>query len=282
MKTQQTGLDLLLLSSGLDLNQTFECGQCFRWEQTPDGGYYGVAKGRELILKQRGDDIIFKNTSEREFEDVWRGYFDLDFDYQGVKRTLSADKTLKKACEYAFGIKILKQEPWETLCTFIISQNNNIPRIQGIVSRLCESFGDRISDRATSFPSADKIAALSEDDLAPLRAGFRNKYIIDAARKISSKQVDIDKIYDMPLHEADSLLQTICGVGYKVSACVLLFGFHKIEAFPEDVWIKRAMSGFYKNGLPEFAKPYAGIAQQYLFHYIRICDDEALREYRKK
>ena len=164
------------------------------------------------------------------------------------------------------------QSPWETLCSFIISQNNNIKRIAGIIERLCENFGDELGDGVYSFPSAEKLACLSVDDLSVLRSGFRAKYIIDAAKKVSSNEVDFKKVASAELSEARAELMKITGVGPKVADCALLFGFHRLDAFPTDVWIKRALSYLYPNGFPDFADQYKGIAQQYLFHYVRTCE----------
>lgn len=282
MIIKQIGTDLEVQNTDLILSQTIDCGQCFRWKEISDNTFYGIAKNKELTVIQEDNAIILKNTTIKEFDSIWRDYFDLDTDYKKIKTILSKDETLWKAIKYAGGIHLLKQDKWETICTFIISQNNNIPRIKGIVERLCECFGEKISDTAYSFPTAEVIAKLTVEDLAPLRAGFRAKYILDAAKKVSSGEIDLSKIEKMSLEEADKLLRTICGVGPKVSACILLFGFHKIDAFPIDVWINRALDYYYNDGFPERFKKYGGIAQQYIFHYIRTCDTAIPDEYRKK
>ena len=168
----------------------------------------------------------------------------------------------------AGGIRILKQEPWETVCSFIISQNNNIPRIKGIIERLCENFGEKI-EGGFAFPSAEKIAALSLEELAVIRSGFRAKYILDAARKFASGEISSERLEQLSTDEARSQLMKIYGVGEKVADCVLLFAFARIDAFPKDVWIKRAMEKLFSGDLPECAVPYAGIVQQYIFHFAR-------------
>lgn len=281
MNIRQSGNNIYIKTPDFDLEQTFDCGQCFRWTRLENGDFHGVAFGRELTVGAKDDEIIFYNTTEDDFKNIWSDYFDLDTDYSQIKSILSQDEILNKASKYAHGIRILNQDPWETVCSFIISQNNNIPRIRSIIERMCEQFGEQISSTAYSFPSVETIAKLLPDDLSPLRAGFRNKYIIDAAQKIAGGQVDIEKIKSLPTDKADALLQTIRGIGPKVSSCVLLFGFHRVEAFPIDVWIKRALDYFYKDGFPEFAKPYGGIAQQYIFHYIRTCETAIPDEYKK-
>lgn len=252
------------------LSDTLDCGQAFRWEACGDGNWQGVAYGRYLKIGFEYGKLILYNTDFTEFETVWRSYFDLDRDYNYIISTLSSNNILKKACEFGGGIKVLRQEPWECLCSFIISQNNNIPRIKGIINRLCETFGDKISDGFYAFPSAERIAELSLEELAPLRAGFRAKYILDAARKVASGEIDLNRIAKMKTDAARSELTKIYGVGEKVADCVLLFGMGHIDALPRDVWIKRVLSEMFEGDLPDLAKPYAGIAQQYLFHYARM------------
>ena len=189
-------------------------------------------------------------------------------DYGGIIDRFSADETLRLAAGENRGLRILRQEPFETLISFIISQNNNIPRIKGIISRLFECFGEKCGD-GYAFPTAERIASLSEEDLAPLRAGFRNRYILDAARKTMDKTVDLEKIYDLSYDEGKAELKKIVGVGDKVADCILLFAYHKTEAFPVDGWIKRIVAEYYPDGLPECMGEYKGIAQQYLFEYFR-------------
>lgn len=266
--------DSITIDAGLfDPDVTFDCGQCFRWEKQPDGSWSGVVRGQILTVRKSGGQIILEQAGSSGFEQIWRSYFDLERDYEGIKKSLSGDPVLEAAIKFAPGIRILRQEPWEALCSFIISQNNNIPRIKGIVSRLCENFGDRISGKTYSFPSAERLAGLSEKDLAPLRSGFRAKYIIDAARKTASGEVDFEALSYMPLDEARKTLKTIKGVGPKVADCALLFGCGRLDSFPVDVWIKRVLAKFYPDGFPREYISYGGIAQQFLFHYARCCPE---------
>ncbi len=252
----------------LSLGQTLDCGQAFRWSEE-DGVWQGIAGGKLRRLSQDGDAITIYNCDEKEFLEFYRPYFDLDRSYDDIITAVAGNEVLKNATSLAGGIRILRQDPWETLCSFIISQNNNIPRIKGIISRLCEQYGDKI-DGGFTFPSAEKIAALQPEDLAPLRAGFRAKYILDAARKLSSGEVSIERIEKLSTDDARAELTKIYGVGEKVADCTLLFAFSRIDAFPKDVWIKRAMTVLFDGKLPECAVPYAGIVQQYLFHYARM------------
>ncbi len=265
MKLITHGPDLAAEVPGFSLADTFDCGQCFRWERREDG-FRGVCLGRSLTVAQEGDRLWFRNTSREEFEERWVPYFDLEEDYAALNRTYSADPTLAEACRYAGGIRILRQEPWEALCSFIISQNNNIPRIKGIISRLCQNFGEPAGDD-WAFPGPERLAELAVEELSPLRAGFRAKYILDAARKVAGGQVDLQIVSGLSLEDARRELQKIAGVGPKVAECALLYGFHRLDAFPVDTWIKKALARYYPEGFP--AVPCAGVAQQYLFHYIR-------------
>ena len=254
---------------GFDLPHTLDCGQAFRWEETENGIWHGVAFDKYLELEKLEDGtVVLYNTSKEDFEGVWQHYFDLDRDYDGIINAISEDETLKRASEYSHGIRVLNQEPWETLCSFIISQNNNIKRIKGIISRLCENFGENKGGFYT-FPTAEKIAELTLDDLSVLKSGFRAKYILDAAKKVSSGEVELNKLKDAPTDGARDELMKITGVGPKVADCVLLFALEHADAFPKDVWIKRAMQVLFDGELPECAKPYAGIAQQYIFLFAR-------------
>lgn len=259
----------------LSLDLTLDCGQAFRWNKTSDGKWCSVVEGKyiELLQNDTAKTITFFDTTEEDFKTVWIPYFDLKRDYRSICNNLHADENIGKAIDEFYGIRILNQETWETLCSFIISQNNNIPRIKGIIDRLCESFGDPIEKNgeiiAYSFPTAKRIAALEIEDLAPLRAGFRNKYIIDAARKVASGEVDLKNIKALPLDDAEAELIKIKGVGAKVAQCTLLYGCGQCDAFPIDVWVKRIMAEMYPDGMPASTNGVRGIAQQYLFHWRR-------------
>lgn len=256
------GGDIVLRCGDLNLDETLDCGQAFRWEKLSDSTYTGASLNTKLTIKDEGENTFrLFDTSEATFLSVWKDYFDLDTDYSEIKKRISSDKTMEKACKYAGGIRLLRQDSWEALCSFIISQNNNIPRIKGIIGRLCEHFG--------GFPSAQMLSEYTPDELSFLRAGFRAKYIVDAARKVSSGEVSLESLREAPLDEARKKLMSITGVGPKVAECALLYGLYRTEAFPVDVWIKRVMQSWYPNGLPDCCNGVEGIAQQYLFHYMR-------------
>lgn len=257
-----------------DLPLTLDCGQAFRWRQEEDGSFKGAAFGKFLHISQETDGtLVFYNTSDEEFNEIWKHYFDLERDYETLCEDFCrSDESLKTAVEAYPGIRILNQEPWEALCSFIISQNNNIPRIKGIVERFCHLLGDPLEDGFYSFPTAEKMANLTVEDLAPLRAGFRAKYLLDAARKVCDGTVNLEELPQMDIDEARAELQQICGVGPKVAECVLLYSCGKTEAFPKDVWVKRILEELYPDGLPECINGVQGIAQQFLFHWRRNKD----------
>ena len=255
-----------------DIALSLDCGQAFRWRKNEENIWSGVAKNKYLKLKQIDkNEIIFYDTTEADFNLIWKEYFDLERDYNLILNNYD-EINLITACKKYNGIRILKQDEWEAICSFIISQNNNIPRIKGIIERLCENFGEKTGE-SYSFPTAEVIAQKNLDDLSVLRAGFRAKYILDAAQKISSKEIDIEKIKAMNFEDAKAELIKIKGVGEKVAQCALLYGFGRIEAIPVDVWVKRIVSELYPDGLPECIKGSEGIAQQYLFHWRRNLEE---------
>lgn len=258
------GNDILLEQKDFDLDETFDCGQAFRWRKIDDNTYSGFFLNLPLTIscEDKGKNLFrLKDTSERDFLDKWYNYLDLSTDYGELKRRFSEDETMSKACEFAGGIRILRQDKWEALSSFIISQNNNIPRIKGIIDRLCQHYGE--------YPSAEMMKDETAESLGFLRSGFRAKYLVDAVSKVNSGELNLDAVATMPIEQARQALMTIKGVGPKVAQCALLFGMYRVEAFPVDVWVKRVMERWYPNGLPDCVKGYEGIAQQYLFHYIR-------------
>lgn len=280
---ENNGNIILEQVSDFELDNIFDCGQCFRWDKVSESSYIGIACGRALLVEKASDRIILHSTNVEDFRNIWCKYFDLDRDYSDIKRSLSKDNVLKEAIGFGKGIRILNQEPFETLVSFIISASNNIPRIKGIISRLCESFGDEISYMGKTyytFPSAERLAAEKVESLSVIRAGFRDKYIIDAAKKVASGSIKLDSIRLMPTAAAKSELMKINGVGSKVADCALLFGFGKCDCFPTDVWIKRIMEHCYFDGndtslkdISEYAQNnfggLGGFAQQYLFYWAR-------------
>ena len=276
---QHRGGILLSEVSCLNLDETLDCGQCFRFERQDDGSYKGIVRATPLHIHQLGENTFFlEGTTQEEFETIWYDYFDLSLDYEQLKKRYQEDETMRRALRYAPGIRVLRQEPWEALCTFIISQNNNSPRIKGIVARFCEAFGTPLPGGGYAFPTPDSIYGKTPEDLSVLRAGFRAKYLLDAANRVYTGQLVLEDLYTMPIEEARRVLQTVKGVGPKVCDCVLLYGLHRIDAFPVDVWIKRVLERFYPQGIPACIQGTQGIAQQYLFHYIRHLEQAQRKE----
>lgn len=266
--------DMVFLASAdeMDAVKTFECGQCFRWNCDENNVYTGVVRGIAARLVTR-DGGLYLQASVPGKTDMWREYFDLDVDYESVSLAFDGGDYLKKCVQYGRGIRILKQEPWEALCSFIISQCNNIPRIKKIVETLCSCFGDPIEfDGMTlhAFPPAERIAQLSSDDLAPLRCGYRAPYIISAAQDVVRGRIDLEKLAGMGFDDAIAELRTMQGVGPKVANCVALYGLHQMNGFPIDTWMKKALKEHFPADFdPKTLGEYAGLAQQYIFYYTR-------------
>ncbi len=248
-----------------------ECGQCFRFTKISDDEYVLCANGRCLNIKRVSDGFFFDNIDESEFAEKFIPYFDLERDYGRIIELFSQDETVKKASDVGNGIRIFRQDAWETLISFIISQNNNIPRIKKIIESLCMLLGEE-KNGFYSFPSPEAIVNAGIEGLAPIKSGFRAKYIYDAAQKVYSGEISLEYIAKCGYDTALAELKRINGVGDKVANCVLLFGFGYYEAFPIDVWVKRVIEKYYgdiSNFDPKKFGEYAGIAQQYLFYYER-------------
>lgn len=263
-------MDFSLGSSDVfSLVNTFECGQCFRWNACGEG-YVGITGDKiAKIYEKNGEVRINSNCGSDAF---WREYFDCDRNYDEIKSFLPKDSFTTAAIEFGRGMRILRQEPWEALCSFLISQCNNIPRIKSIIECLCRMYGEKRSiDGAElySFPTYEKVAGLSENDLVPLRAGYRVPYIINAAKAVAAGTVDFDSLRKMPLAQARKAIMRLDGVGPKVADCFLLFGLSKTDAFPVDTWMKKANKYYDGKLSAEQFGQYAGFAQQYIFYYIR-------------
>ncbi len=261
-----------------DLDMIFDCGQCFRFERTEnEGEYEGVAKGRYIRLLQSEKEITIYGSDEQDFNEIWKHYLALDCDYEQIRSDIADrfgdDPTIRSAMEAGLGIRILCQDPWETVCSFIISQNNNIPRIKKIISALCASYGEKIlaADRIYySFPTAKALYDAGEEAIFALKTGFRAKYIYDAAKRVVRGELDLDGLLSCNTEELLCELMKVKGIGLKVASCAALFGFSRTDAFPVDVWVKRVIEKYYGDGLDiSSLGQYAGIAQQYLFYYER-------------
>ncbi|MGN0108232.1 MAG: DNA-3-methyladenine glycosylase family protein [Hominilimicola sp.] len=283
MNIKYTNNDLVITGlKDFNLKHIFDCGQCFRFNAVDENTYLGIAKGKALKISQSGDTVILYDTDEEDFNNIWFDYFDLGRDYGEIKSRLSSDSVMKEAISYGEGIRILNQDLWEAVISFIISASNNIPRIKGIIERFSENYGNEIEYMGNtyySFPDINTTAALSKEELSVIRSGFRDKYIMDAAQKFKSGELSEEHIKSLSTPDAKKALMTINGVGNKVSDCILLFGLGRVDSFPVDVWIKRIMEYCYFDGeqsietISEFADKHfgdiGGFAQQYLFFYAR-------------
>lgn len=252
----------------LDLDLTLDCGQAFRWERQSDGSWSSVVKGVFLNIHKEGNTVTLRNTTKNNFENIWMDYFDFNKDYVKICDTLKQDSLLAPTVDAYYGIRILNQDSWETLCSFVISQQNNIKRIKGIIARLCRTYGDEVKNGFYSFPSPEKLSNLTVSDFEALGTGYRAKYLEKLSKDVASEKIDLEKIKALTLDEARKELLNIYGIGIKVANCALLFGFGFYDAFPVDVWMKRVME-YYPDGLPECFDGIGGIAQQYLFHWAR-------------
>lgn len=270
-----------------DVGAVFDCGQAFRFlpiENTAHAVEYGgAAFGKYITVAQDGDTVTIYGTDEEDFNKIWVPYLGLDFDIEEARRDIlsrSDNPALASAVEHGKGIRILRQEKWETLCSFIISQNNNIPRIRGLISTLSKNLGTRIecpaelAERAGevySFPTPEAVVEAGVDSLREMKLGFRAPYIYDAASKVASGELDLEAVAGAETTaKAAEMLMTVKGVGPKVAACTLLFGFDRTDAFPVDVWVKRVIEKYFPAPFDAVSLgAYAGLAQQYLFYYER-------------
>lgn len=267
--------------SDFELKHIFDCGQCFRWNEDNDGSFIGVTQGRVARLTKTNKDVYIKggNIDDR---DLWINYLDLNRDYGEIKNALSKDEVLNEAIEHGEGIRIINQEPFEIVVSFIISANNRIPMIKRAVENISREFGKRIEFEGRgyySFPEPKELARASVSELQKCGCGFRAPYIVDTANAIASGRVNLLEIMNMETDKAHNELIKLKGIGPKVADCILLFSMKKQDAFPVDVWVKRVMQYFYlapdvslkkirEYGRDKFGD-LAGFAQQYLFYYAR-------------
>lgn len=275
-----------------ELKDVFECGQCFRWNKEENGSYTGIFNNCVVNVQKEGNEVVFSgnNTDEnqKEFEQKINCYFDLNRDYSKIKNRLSKiDNNLKTSIEYGKGIRILNQDLWETIISFIVSANNNIPRIKGIIERISESYGEKIKwNRKTyyAFPSPDQLSQASVEKLRKLGLGFRDIRVYKTTQLIKNNEFKMSELYNINTEQAREKLLTLPGVGPKVADCILLFSdLKRMDVFPIDVWVRRVMNELYihneqekkvnKNEIQKLASEkfgdLRGIAQQYLFYWKR-------------
>lgn len=271
-----------------ELKDIFECGQCFRWNENENGSYTGVVNKGVLKVEKQGEKIIFTGMLDIDIKEVVRFYFDLDRNYEEIKMQLSnIDKYLKTSVEYGKGIRILNQDLWETIISFIISANNNIPRIKGIIERISKKYGTEIEwngEKYYTFPTPKQLRKATVEDLRSLGTGFRDIRIYETTQKVLSGEFNLNEIQNKDTLSAREELLTLSGVGPKVADCILLFStLKRFDVFPIDVWVRRVMNELYiknedetkvsKNEISKIAKKkfgnLEGLAQQYLFYWKR-------------
>ena len=276
-----------------ELKDVFECGQCFRWNREENGSYTGVTSKCAINVEKTKSKLVFEakpfsKMSDAEIKEHINQYFDLDRDYSKLRKKIaSTDDNLKVATKYGKGIRILNQELWETIISFIISANNNIPRIKGIIERMSEKYGKKIEFNGKtyySFPTPKELSKASVEDLRKLGLGFRDKRIYETTKLIASGDVDLKELYKLDTTDARAKLLELQGVGPKVADCILLFSdLKRFDVFPIDVWVRRVMNELYihdkdenkvsKKEIEKIANEkfgdYKGLAQQYLFYWKR-------------
>ena len=266
----------------------FDCGQCFRWNIEEDGSYTGVFENNVLNVKKEENKIIFKGICEKNIEEVVEDYFDFNTNYEEIKEKLAnVDDYLKQSIEFGNGIRILNQDLWETIISFIISANNNIPRIKGIIERISKKYGKKIEwnkKEYYTFPTMEELNKAAVEDLRALGLGFRDKRVYETTKIFVNKEMTIKElIEEQDVNKLREKLLTLPGVGPKVADCIMLFGLKRFEVFPIDVWVRRVMNDLYiksedetkvknteieKLAVEKYAN-LAGLAQQYLFYWRR-------------
>ena len=254
---------------------TFSCGQCFRWEKQEDGSFIGVANGQAVRITADGETVTIDGITEEDYTSFWEKYLDAKRDYSGIKKAVNINETMNKSIQFGYGIRILRQEFFETLISFIISQRSSIPKIKSCVNKLCELCGEKTEFEGKiyyAFPTPEKVAGLSEESLREIGVGYRAPYILKAAEAVLSGEIDSSLLEKADTPSAREKLLSLYGVGDKVCDCVLLFSLGKYDLFPSDVWIKRVMAEEFESetaketGESEFGL-YSGFAQQYLFYW---------------
>ena len=286
MKEQEYKIENI---KSFELVDIFECGQCFRWNKQLDGSYTGIFGKNVMNVQKVGNIVTFKGICDENIKEIVENYFDLNRDYEEIKNKLSKiDENVKKSIEYGKGIRILNQDLWEMIISFIISANNNIPRIKGIIEKLSQKYGQEIEwngEKYYTFPTPEELKDVTIEDYRKLGLGFRDIRLYETVHMVLDKKVDLNKMQQNPnTYEVREQLLTLSGVGPKVADCILLFStLKRFEVFPIDVWVRRVMNELYiknedenkvsKMKLEKLAREkfgnFAGIAQQYLFYWIR-------------
>lgn len=263
----------------------FECGQCFRWNKQEDESYIGIVRNNVIKVEQKGNKVVFTGNCEEDIKELCEDYFALNEDYEKIKKDLSKiDDNLKTSIKFGEGIRILHQDLWETLISFIISANNNIPRIKGIIERISKKYGREIifeGKEYYTFPTPEELSKASVEDLRNLGLGFRDARVYETTKKVYTKEVNLEELKkEKSVEKIEEVLLSLPGVGSKVADCIMLFALKKYQVFPIDVWVRRVMAELYFENkeqkpqkIKDFVKNYygeqAGLAQQYLFYWRR-------------
>ena len=277
LRTVYNGHMITINNPDFNIQKIAESGQCFRLRRGVQEEYTLIAHSRVLRIRQ-ADEGCALDCDQAEYESLWRDYFDMDTDYAAIRAEADPeDIFLQRACAYGQGIRMLRQDPWEMLVSFIISQRKNIPAIQYCIEALCSRYGavleENGEERLYSFPSAQRLAELSEPEFLACSLGYRAKYLLAAARMVASGALDLEAIAALPDEALFSALLAVPGVGEKVANCVMLFGYHRLSRFPRDVWIIRVEEREYGGAFPLERYPdLAGALQQYVFYYARSAD----------
>ncbi|MBQ9071717.1 MAG: 8-oxoguanine DNA glycosylase [Bacilli bacterium] len=271
---------MLKIKNNFDLKSTITCGQIFRFIEE-DNNFIVIIKDRVLSLKEDGDYIIVESSNEDDLENVVLDYFDLNRDYEKIeKEIIEKDNKIKDAIVFSKGLKMIHQEPFETLIAYIISQNNRVPSIANALNLLSLNYGEKVIFKDKEyylFPSLEKLSKLSIEDFRNCKVGFRDKYLYEIIESINNKKLELDKIYDMNGEEALKYLIEFKGIGMKVASCILLFAYQKFDVYPVDTWVKKFMKEDYniegEQNIRKFTndtyKEYSGLAIQYMFNYKR-------------
>lgn len=261
------------------LSQICRSGQCFRMEKVRDNVYCVIAGGQYLEIEQTKTEYIF-HCAEEAYQNFWKDYFDIDTDYGAYIGQIDTEDTyLARAAAFGSGIRILRQDLWETIVSFLISQQNNITRIRRCISNICEKYGEKKESAEGivyyAFPTPEALAGLAEDALMECNLGYRSKYVVRSARSVLSGEVDLNALYGMKYPEAREELLRLYGVGGKVADCICLFALHHLQAFPVDTHIQQAFAKHYPAGFPnDLYEGYQGVLQQYIFYYELFGDKE--------
>lgn len=261
-----------IIQKNFNMEQICNSGQCFRMAKVSENVYSVIAYGKYMEVAQEGERLTF-SCDQEEFDSIWKNYFDLEVDYQAYMDAIpKEDEYLTKAAKFGEGIRILRQEPWEMVISFIISQQNNIKRIRKCIETICQKYGEEKmnfkGEVYYDFPTVERLSKATEEELRACNLGYRSKYLVKTSESILKKEVDLESLLALNFEEAKKELLKLTGVGVKVADCICLFGLHHMDGFPIDTHIKQVLEAEYADGFPfERYKGFAGVIQQYIFYY---------------